>query len=291
MYRDELVTVYCVPVYPTPTKPVEQLGPSTSLSAQTTSTKRGRSASPRSSSKRQRTDDSTDLASSLTKSTDTFKSRSLIQRMLDSAISPTSLRGEEAQEWRRLLIQFMFSFKSPSKPAESEENKNKPQVQKVADSNNIEDVGPSSSKAVAQLDPALALDEPDGSNEPKVASPNVDPMRYLRQAPLPPLLDDSTGTPYSPSNLCYVLVGPRVRGKFDAKKAAALGVGNGPLRGQLAKGNTITIEVDDGKGGRMMRTVKPEDCVGPSESPQVCFFFHAASYCELLSQVFRLCSF
>ena len=73
----------------------------------------------------------------------------------------------------------------------------------------------------------------------------------------------------SAETLCYVCVGPRPRGKFDAQKAKSLKIPKGPLMGKLTKGESITFMVDDGKGGQEERTVQPEEVVGPSEAPKV----------------------
>lgn len=67
--------------------------------------------------------------------------------------------------------------------------------------------------------------------------------------------------------LAYVLVGPRIRGKFDAQKADEMGV-FGRLRGKLTKGETVTIKVKVGDE-TMTKTVHPEDLIGESEAPGV----------------------
>ncbi|PJF16589.1 hypothetical protein PSACC_03628 [Paramicrosporidium saccamoebae] len=56
------------------------------------------------------------------------------------------------------------------------------------------------------------------------------------------------------ASLCFVVEGPPVAGKFDARRAKQLGVPVGPLNGRLSKGETIVLE--DG------RTVTPDECVG-----------------------------
>ena len=80
-----------------------------------------------------------------------------------------------------------------------------------------------------------------------------------------------TNTPETKPTLAYVVVGPRVRGKFDAVKANELKGPNGPPRRELTKGNAITFMVSDELGGSGMveRTVQPEDIIGPSECPSV----------------------
>lgn len=70
--------------------------------------------------------------------------------------------------------------------------------------------------------------------------------------------------------MSYIVVGPRFRGKFDAKRAEELGIPHGPLRGSLAKGEAITFEIREGDEV-IQRTVKPEEVVGKSETPGVCF--------------------
>ncbi|KAF9269308.1 hypothetical protein L218DRAFT_969838 [Marasmius fiardii PR-910] len=80
--------------------------------------------------------------------------------------------------------------------------------------------------------------------------------------------------PQQPTNVAYVVVGPRVRGKFDAGKAGELRIPKGKLRYRLAQGETITFTVDvDGAGPdekrKEMRTVKPEEIIAPSDPPGV----------------------
>jgi ribonuclease Z len=59
--------------------------------------------------------------------------------------------------------------------------------------------------------------------------------------------------------MVYICQAPDVRGKFDVKKAQALGVPNGPSRGMLVKGMDIEVDDPNVEGGR--RTIKPEDCL------------------------------
>ncbi|KAF8647735.1 hypothetical protein AX16_006570 [Volvariella volvacea WC 439] len=74
-----------------------------------------------------------------------------------------------------------------------------------------------------------------------------------------------------------VIVGPRVRGRFDTQKAEALNVPNGSIRGKLTKGETIrfTVKVKTvGEDGTEVeteeeRTVRPEDVLDESEPPGV----------------------
>lgn len=93
---------------------------------------------------------------------------------------------------------------------------------------------------------------------------------------LPAFSYSGTGTPDAPPTLAYVVVGPRIRGRFDAKKAKELGIPNGPMRKQLIKGETITFKrtiqtIEDGavREIEVERTVRPEECVGESDTPAV----------------------
>lgn len=71
--------------------------------------------------------------------------------------------------------------------------------------------------------------------------------------------------------LAYIVVGPRVRGKFDVEKAAALGLPLGQIRSRLTRGETVSFMAEDGlgQGGKVERFVRPEDCIGEIESPGV----------------------
>lgn len=80
-----------------------------------------------------------------------------------------------------------------------------------------------------------------------------------------------------PQVLCYVGIGPVYRGKFDAKKATELGVPKGKERGQLTKGESVTL-----KDGRI---ITPDMCLGPSTPPTVRRF--RASLNDMDSQLHR----
>jgi len=81
--------------------------------------------------------------------------------------------------------------------------------------------------------------------------------------------------------MSYIVVGPRFRGKFDAKRAKELGIPQGPLRGSLAKGESITFEIQEGDEV-IQRTVNPEEVIGKSETPGVCFSFIYSYYLRFL---------
>lgn len=93
---------------------------------------------------------------------------------------------------------------------------------------------------------------------------------------LPAFSYSGTGTPDTPPTLAYVVVGPRIRGRFDAKRAKELGIPNGPMRSKLIKGETITFKrkIQKIEGGTVKeieveQTVTPEECIGESDTPAV----------------------
>lgn len=77
-------------------------------------------------------------------------------------------------------------------------------------------------------------------------------MRFNRRMPV---------LPRSPcQSVCYLVTGPSIPGKFDARAAKALGIPSGPLNGRLVKGETVQFVKSDGS----VVTVNPDQCVGPS---------------------------
>ncbi|TBU28507.1 hypothetical protein BD311DRAFT_722416 [Dichomitus squalens] len=195
--------------------------------------KRKRSLSPPTSSKRT---SPPPVGDSVVESTSPVPA-AIYERAKRSDFSPSSLTGSDAQEWRKLMLQEMFPLEAPPEQDISLSKKEKREAR----------------QAIVQTASA-----PMSS---RARSPVANDKKHAR---LPRLEMGPEGLP----TLGYLLVGPTVRGKFDAKRAEELGIPRGPIRGRLIKGETITFEVDDGQGGKLQRTVRPEDCVGPSESPQ-----------------------
>lgn len=83
------------------------------------------------------------------------------------------------------------------------------------------------------------------------------------------------------ATLAYAVVGPRVRGKFDVKRAEVLGLKAGPLRARVARGETVVVMGQDG----VERSVGPSDVVGPSEVPGVVLILDAPSTAHIPSLV------
>ncbi|KAG1723801.1 hypothetical protein EDB19DRAFT_1915912 [Suillus lakei] len=83
------------------------------------------------------------------------------------------------------------------------------------------------------------------------------------------------------ATLAYAVVGPRVRGKFDVKRAEALGLKAGPLRARVARGQTVTVVSKDG----VKRSVGPSDVVGASEDPGTVLILDTPSSAHIPSLV------
>ncbi|TRM58741.1 hypothetical protein BD626DRAFT_410082 [Schizophyllum amplum] len=116
--------------------------------------------------------------------------------------------------------------------------------------------------------------------EPDVFRRGDLPPGFHHQLPPPVLPTTSTsGSNSTPdtATLAYAVIGPRIRGKFDVATAERLGVPPGPLRGQLARGLTVTVKDKDAEGKITEREVKPEDVVSESIPPSVILIFDVPS--------------
>ncbi|EGO29330.1 hypothetical protein SERLADRAFT_412876 [Serpula lacrymans var. lacrymans S7.9] len=268
VYKDDNITVYALPILPyieteSSISSQDSFGSHTVIptSSSARNSKRKRTPSPPSSAKR---------SSQITASESEL---SLQEAMKKSDFLPAVLRGDLAQSWRRFVIQTMFPGTAIPKVIESSV---KPQVisQKGAKKKGKidDDASVAPTPPVAKIS---RISQPPGFNKP-----------------LPPLefnYTDSTDISSKPV-VAYAVVGPRVRGKFDVKKAEALGLKPGPLRSKVTRGETVTVMVDDGLGqGKMMeRTIRPEDCMGQSESPGVMLILDTPtpSHIPLLTSAF-----
>ncbi|KAI0746847.1 beta-lactamase-like protein [Daedaleopsis nitida] len=228
VFKDENITVYSIPLYPSADVAMAEDSPARNL-------KRKRSPSPPTSFKRPSA--SVPVSDQIAQSTTPVAS-ALTAHAEATDFIPAVLTGADAQEWRKLMLQEMFPMQSPPEADSTLSTKEKRQARK-------------------------ALKE---SDEPPPRSRLVSgEKKYAR---LPQLgLSNGLG-PRSLPTLAYLCIGPVVRGKFDVRKAQELGLPKGPIRAQLTKGETVMFEVDDGNGGKVQKTVRPEDCVGPSEMPQ-----------------------
>ncbi|KAI0317320.1 hypothetical protein OF83DRAFT_1083676 [Amylostereum chailletii] len=169
----------------------------------------------------------------------------------DPYFSPTPLEGAEAQEWRRHVVDHMFTWIEPP-PEPKKKGKKGKGTDKVAGTD-------PSVLPLPQIPHWVATGGTTPQGRGTMGSPNPGGSREL----LPPFIALETRQTHA-----YVVVGPRVRGKFDATRAKELGL-EGPNRGLVAGGKTVTFTVKNKDGTEFSRTVKPEDCVGPQENPSV----------------------
>lgn len=223
-YTDGNVTVYSIPLFPevdedgVPTHPWLQQDPPP---------KRKRRASSASPPRRNK---------DVNFSAET-KNLPLKERMRLNGFLPTNLVGEEAEQWRQMIVENMFPATKP--------------------------------KSGKGVDPDVDADPPyvsalrrhPGSFNPAGSDKQLPRMVFTK--------DSEPITSKEKPSLAYVVVGPKTRGKFDAKRADELGL-KGKLRGLVANGTTVTFTVTDADGKEIERTVKPEECVGPGDNPAVC---------------------
>ncbi|KAI0826548.1 hypothetical protein BC628DRAFT_239357 [Trametes gibbosa] len=259
LFKDEFITVYSISLYPSHSHSSDDFNPDVSEPMDTSSAppgdsrplKRKRSQESSSALPRQRSPPLPGSKVALVSGSPV--SDAIISRALLPGFQPYSLRGAEAQEWRKLMLQEMFPMavetglpsegKAKGKDKDPERDKERVQQREREKAR------------VAQVHAKKTHAAPD--------SRDGDGPRLSR---LPPLVEGSDGRALP--TLAYLIVGPAVRGKFDAKRAKELGVPIGPIRSKLTRGESITFEVDDGNGGKVERTVKPEDCVAPTEAAQ-----------------------
>ena len=261
VFADDHITVYSVPIVPTPHRGGDSpVATGASLDVSETSLKRKREPSPELPSKRP------SLHSPLPATSESTAplANTILNRFLDDPqFDPTSLTGDEADAWRRLIIEYMFTWTEPPPkprpPPRSPGNKGKRR------------------KDVESTDAPILSAEPNLSFLPQVPHWVGDATKLQDKPPSGPKGMTPAGSlkplpTFTPSardaSTAYIVVGPRVRGKFDAKRAEELGL-HGPMRGKVARGESVTFTVDDGTGGTLQRTVKPEDCMGEHETTKV----------------------
>lgn len=160
----------------------------------------------------------------------------LAERMRLNGFLPTNLVGKDAEDWREMVVSGMFPARKPGSGMNSD--------------------------AGVDADPPYVstLRRHPGSFNPAGSDKQLPGMKFTK--------DSEPITSKQKPSLAYIILGPKTRGKLDAKKADELGL-KGKLRGLVASGNTVTFATMDANGKRTERTVKPEECVGPGENPAV----------------------
>ncbi|KAA1473038.1 hypothetical protein DENSPDRAFT_930713 [Dentipellis sp. KUC8613] len=271
-FKDGNLTIYSIPI--TKQKPPVNPEPSTSSSLKR-SRSRSRSPADRPSKRPAPATTGSPTHTTIDLSTGT-DSVPLLDRLLDPAFSPTDLVGADAQEWRRRTVEHMFTWVAPPEPPAESRLRGKGAKKKgkaaAAAAAAAED---SSASAMPQI-PHWVEGDATTAGGAKTTSANSEaaPVPYTRRNRKNPAGSFKLLPAHSPpahargATQAYVVVGPRMRGKFDVKRAEALGL-TGRLRGRVASGETVRYMVDDGCGGQVERVVRHEDCVGESESPTV----------------------
>jgi ribonuclease Z len=258
IYSDENIIVYAIPITPT-------VDPSRFPSG---SLKRKRSSSPATPSKRFGPDGSSPLLHDLMRA-ETFK--------------PQELEGVLAQDWRRELVRVAFS--GENSPQSLKKEKKKHQLESSAalgegrQPRHLQEKAESEPKEQRVEDASHALSTDNSGAGSSTLFKRVQGILGFDRR-LPPLVHrlPQSRFPDDATILVYVVVGPRVRGKFDVEKANALGLPRGPLYGRLARGETVSFMVDDGNGGKVERVVRPDDCIGKSERRGVSLFIRVPLY-------------
>jgi ribonuclease Z len=273
VFSDDIITVYSIPIELMPHHRGEELADSeASPNMSENVLKRKRESSPELPMKRPFLGSVEPVPDgSPTKST----SNPLLDRFLaDPNFDPVTLEGDEADAWRRLIIERMFTRTELSpKPQLPPKHTNKKRKREE----NAGDTGTETPEACPSQANLTSLPqvphwvEGATKGQEKRGSKEANPKSPLKPLPsfTPPVRDGSTA---------YIVVGPRVRGKFDVKRAEQLGL-FGPLRGRVARGETVTFTVDDGTGVKVQRTVRPEDCLGEAETRKVRPPIFSARYC------------
>ncbi|KAL4068530.1 hypothetical protein V8B97DRAFT_2024779 [Scleroderma yunnanense] len=241
VYKDENIVVHAFPISPlhgssdTPEHPVQPDGHPSTL-------KRKRNGSPESH------DRPTKRGTRVTMSPES--SPSISELMARSDFDPISLSGEMAQAWRRHIVKLMFP--STLVPLSSGENSGQ---------------GPKGKRKGKDRAVQPSADEPPNTTH------ICQPPGLRRSLPCPERSLVGTPETFMRPTVAYAIHGPRVRGKFDAQKAEALGLKHGPLRAMLTRGQSVTVKVDDGHGNMIDREIKPADCIAEGPLPGVVLLF------------------
>jgi ribonuclease Z len=276
VFSDDIVTVYSIPIVPMPHHQGEEPVDSEALSnVSENDLKRKRESSPEPPIKRPYLGSTVPIPDEPPTSSTSIP---LLDRFLaDPEFDPVTLEGDEADAWRQLIVERMFTrTELPPKPRQPPKHTNKKdKCEKIVGDTVTEtpeacpsQASPTSIPQVPHWIDGAAKDQ----EKPWKRSPReVNPAASLKLLPsfTPPMRDGSTA---------YIVVGPRIRGKFDVKRAEELGL-FGPLRGRVARGETVTFTVDDGTGVKVQKTVRPEDCLGESETKKVRPPILALRYC------------
>ncbi|TFK47540.1 hypothetical protein OE88DRAFT_1665716 [Heliocybe sulcata] len=208
---------------------------------------------------------------------------------------PDQMRGDEKDWWRWMVVQKMFTgMPTPAEIPSAEQVERRKSKKHKADAgtsapaslpaNGAHTRAPTApsiasleqreyviaeSPAVAE-DPALRVRERKmrgwGTRLPVFSLDECLPSSSVASAPSSSSTPAETqaASPLEQPILSYLVIGPRVRGKFNAARAAELGL-EGRDRSRVAKGETVTITASLPDGTTEKRVVKPEDILGESD--------------------------
>jgi ribonuclease Z len=279
-YKDENVTVYAIPIIPVhnslTTAGPSAIDPTAVADARIkSSSKRKRTPSPTSTSKRSHHLRGSSTSSNHAEEPESPSIQDLAKR---SGFNPRYLEGKSAHEWREFMVQTVFSQRrmalNDQSKLQTPANKGQDAGEKRGQYGNSGKNQPSRNS----LGKTPTVEHNSGPEQRTGSSPKYTPTPH--HVPYPRGFNNQlptfslphrqvTNTPDTKPTLAYVVVGPRIRGKFDAVKAKELGVPNGSQRRDLTQGKTIRFMVPDGKGGTVERVVRPEEIIGESENPSV----------------------
>jgi ribonuclease Z len=273
VFSDDTITVYSIPIVPMPHHRGEEPADSeASPNMSENVLKRKRESSPELPMKRPFLGSIEPVSDGPpTSSTNT----PLLGRFLaDPNFDPVTLEGDEADAWRQLIVEHIFTrTELPPKPQLPPNKKGKREENAGYTGTETPETCPSQA-SLTSLPQVPHWAEGATKDREKLSwrgFREANPAGLLKPLPsfTPHVRDGSTA---------YIVVGPRVRGKFDAKRAEELGL-FGALRGKVTRGETVTFTVDDGTGVKVQRTVRPEDCLAEPETKKVRPLILVPRYC------------
>ena len=256
IFKDENLSIYAIPVFPA--RDAQPVVPSyttvwSGSQAKNISLKRKRSQSPNPPVRRSNLESRS--MSEPTALSEQHRPTPIHDIIKQPGFSPSLLQGDAAQGWRRFMIDAIFP--GSRRPSHDKAEQRKLKEQRIASGGSKGFSGESNDGHEVDDDaPHRRIIHPGFSSQ----------LPGFTTAGMFEPLDASLNP-----TLAYALVGPRVRGKFDVEKAAALGLPSGPIRSRLTRGETVSFMVEDslGQGGMVERFVQPQECIGESESPGV----------------------
>ncbi|KZT20914.1 hypothetical protein NEOLEDRAFT_1172230 [Neolentinus lepideus HHB14362 ss-1] len=297
VYKDENMSIYALRAFPRSFSASATSTPSSSTPADTTNTsgmENPSESTPVQNFLKRKHPPSSSTSSSL--------ARQIPESFLKAPHPhPEALRGQEREWWRWMVVGRMFKPFDPkqqdqvqSGPKKKKGRKEDPSLDDALSgvmiavaNNNSTSTCPNGASVSASGNKGVVEDMGEGPHPKRATAP----PEWYKRLPVFSLRDLSSPSPHpnrsSFSNrpklalnttsqppgaenpgqptLSYLLVGPRVRGKFNAARAEELGLGPGPGRARLARGETVTITVTLPDGTKEERVIRPEDCVGETE--------------------------